>query len=129
MNALARDIVVRLQQAGHVAYFAGGCVRDQLLGIEAKDCDVATSATPASALRANSRGAGRAHKPFNMCVSSSFSSFRTFPWPAYKRPSTRHLFHRHLDIRPAPTRPTWMSLPSTLAIQSRLNTSLPLSFF
>jgi poly(A) polymerase len=46
MNALARDIVVRLQQAGHVAYFAGGCVRDQLLGIEAKDFDVATSAKP-----------------------------------------------------------------------------------
>ena len=46
MNALARDIVVRLQQAGHVAYFAGGCVRDQLLGIEAKDYDVATSAKP-----------------------------------------------------------------------------------
>jgi poly(A) polymerase len=46
MNALARDIVVRLQQAGHVAYFAGGCVRDQLLGFEAKDYDVATSAKP-----------------------------------------------------------------------------------
>ena len=46
MNALARDIVVRLQQTGHVAYFAGGCVRDQLLGIEAKDFDVATSAKP-----------------------------------------------------------------------------------
>jgi poly(A) polymerase len=46
MNALARDIVVRLQQAGHIAYFAGGCVRDQLLGIEAKDYDVATSAKP-----------------------------------------------------------------------------------
>jgi poly(A) polymerase len=46
MNVLARDIVVRLQQAGHVAYFAGGCVRDQLLGIEAKDYDIATSAKP-----------------------------------------------------------------------------------
>lgn len=46
MNAKARDIVARLQQAGHVAYFAGGCVRDQLLGIEAKDYDVATGARP-----------------------------------------------------------------------------------
>ncbi len=34
-----------MQRAGHTAYLAGGCVRDQLLGIEAKDCDVATSAT------------------------------------------------------------------------------------
>jgi len=46
MNPSARDIVARLQKAGHVAYFAGGCVRDRLLGIEAKDYDVATSAKP-----------------------------------------------------------------------------------
>jgi poly(A) polymerase len=46
MNEGARAIVVRLQQAGHTAYFAGGCVRDRLLGIEAKDYDVATSARP-----------------------------------------------------------------------------------
>jgi poly(A) polymerase len=45
MNPRARDVVARLQRAGHTAYLAGGCVRDQLLGIEAKDCDVATSAT------------------------------------------------------------------------------------
>ncbi len=42
----ATDIVRRLVLAGHVAYFAGGCVRDQLLGIEPHDYDVATSATP-----------------------------------------------------------------------------------
>jgi poly(A) polymerase len=42
----ARDIVVKLRGAGHQAYFAGGCVRDMLLGVEPKDFDVATSATP-----------------------------------------------------------------------------------
>jgi poly(A) polymerase len=42
----AREIVVRLRGAGHQAYFAGGCVRDMLLGVEPKDFDVATSATP-----------------------------------------------------------------------------------
>jgi poly(A) polymerase len=42
----AREIVVALRSAGHQAYFAGGCVRDLLLGVEAKDFDVATSATP-----------------------------------------------------------------------------------
>src|SRR6202051_5175834 len=42
----AREIVVKLRAAGHQAYFAGGCVRDMLLGVEAKDFDVATSATP-----------------------------------------------------------------------------------
>ena len=42
----ARDIVLTLRSAGHQAYFAGGCVRDLLLGHEPKDFDVATSATP-----------------------------------------------------------------------------------
>jgi len=42
----AREIVLALRAAGHEAFFAGGCVRDMLLGIEAKDFDVATSATP-----------------------------------------------------------------------------------
>ncbi len=34
-----------LREHGHIAYFAGGCVRDQLLGFEPKDWDVATTAT------------------------------------------------------------------------------------
>src|ERR1700722_10600943 len=42
----AREIVVALRAAGHQAFFAGGCVRDMLMGVEAKDFDVATSATP-----------------------------------------------------------------------------------
>ncbi|MBT8043404.1 MAG: CCA tRNA nucleotidyltransferase [Verrucomicrobiae bacterium] len=37
---------MRLIDAGHTAYFAGGCVRDTLLGAEPKDYDIATSATP-----------------------------------------------------------------------------------
>ena len=42
----ALQIVERLRAAGYAAYFAGGCVRDMLLGHDAKDFDVATSATP-----------------------------------------------------------------------------------
>jgi poly(A) polymerase len=42
----AADVVRRLRAAGFVAYWAGGCVRDQLLGRTPKDYDVATSATP-----------------------------------------------------------------------------------
>ena len=42
----AEHIVHRLRAAGHEAYFAGGCVRDILLGVEPKDYDVATSAHP-----------------------------------------------------------------------------------
>jgi tRNA nucleotidyltransferase/poly(A) polymerase len=43
-DALA--VLRRLREAGHVAYFAGGCVRDLLLGREPKDWDVATDAPP-----------------------------------------------------------------------------------
>lgn len=42
----AIDVVEVLQNAGHQAVFAGGCVRDMLLGVEPKDIDIATSATP-----------------------------------------------------------------------------------
>jgi poly(A) polymerase len=42
----ASSIVATLRGVGHQAYFAGGCVRDMLLGLEPKDFDVATSATP-----------------------------------------------------------------------------------
>lgn len=40
----ARTIIETLRAAGFTAYLAGGCVRDTLLGVEAKDFDVATSA-------------------------------------------------------------------------------------
>ncbi len=42
----ARTVVETLRRHGHTAYFAGGCVRDRLLGIVAKDFDVATDARP-----------------------------------------------------------------------------------
>lgn len=42
----AFQTVQRLQEAGFEALLAGGCVRDQLLGKEPKDFDVATSARP-----------------------------------------------------------------------------------
>jgi len=48
----ALRIVRRLRALGHVAYFAGGCVRDLLLGMVPKDFDVATSATPERVLEA-----------------------------------------------------------------------------
>jgi poly(A) polymerase len=42
----ATEIVRTLRERGHQAYFAGGCVRDLLLGREPADYDVATDATP-----------------------------------------------------------------------------------
>ena len=43
----ATDVVRRLRSAGHEALWAGGCVRDELLGLTPQDYDVATSARPA----------------------------------------------------------------------------------
>lgn len=42
----ALRIIQQLRNADHIAYLAGGCVRDQLLGETPKDYDVATSAHP-----------------------------------------------------------------------------------
>ncbi len=45
-RSAAQDILRTLRNAGHEAYFAGGCVRDELLGFTPQDYDIATSATP-----------------------------------------------------------------------------------
>ncbi|HSU85317.1 MAG TPA: CCA tRNA nucleotidyltransferase [Chthoniobacterales bacterium] len=46
MEATARALVDRLRAAGHIAYFAGGCVRDLVRGKAPKDFDIATDARP-----------------------------------------------------------------------------------
>lgn len=45
----ARAIVQGLRYANYDAYVVGGCVRDSLLGLEPKDWDICTSATPEEA--------------------------------------------------------------------------------
>lgn len=42
----AKELIMLLQNNGHKAYAVGGCVRDALMGIQAKDTDITTSATP-----------------------------------------------------------------------------------
>jgi len=46
LREAARAVAARLREAGHIAYFNGGCVRDRLLGIAPKDHDIATDARP-----------------------------------------------------------------------------------
>jgi len=43
---LAVSIVRRLQSAGFIAYFVGGCVRDRLINITPREYDIATNASP-----------------------------------------------------------------------------------
>lgn len=42
----AVEVAAKLRAAGHVAYWAGGCVRDELLGRTPKDYDIASDARP-----------------------------------------------------------------------------------
>lgn len=46
MEKTAREICARLRERGHIAYFAGGSVRDMVRGLEPKDIDIATDARP-----------------------------------------------------------------------------------
>ncbi|MEK0444713.1 MAG: hypothetical protein RLZZ399_34 [Verrucomicrobiota bacterium] len=46
MERAARSVVARLQEAGHEALYAGGCVRDMLRNVAPHDYDIATSARP-----------------------------------------------------------------------------------
>lgn len=48
---LATEIVRKLNAAGFLAYFAGGCVRDLMMNQTAKDYDVATTASPDEVIR------------------------------------------------------------------------------
>ena len=55
MESTARTIVRKLRGAGHVAYYAGGSVRDLLRGQVPKDIDVATDARPEAVQKMFSR--------------------------------------------------------------------------
>jgi tRNA nucleotidyltransferase/poly(A) polymerase len=52
MRNAALKVVQTLQDRGFQAVFAGGCVRDERLGLSPKDYDVATNAVPAEVLAA-----------------------------------------------------------------------------
>src|SRR5947199_9305851 len=46
MEQTAREVAARLRERGHIAYFAGGCVRDIIRGETPKDFDIVTDARP-----------------------------------------------------------------------------------
>src|SRR5450631_1678842 len=81
MNPRARDIVAQLQRAGYTAYLAGGCVRDHLLGVEAKDYDIATNARPEQVQRLFPRVTDLTGKSFGVLrvmVDDEFFEVATF---------------------------------------------------
>lgn len=61
------EIIRTLHARGHVAYLAGGCVRDELLGREPEDYDVATEAHP-DAVVASFPRSGEVGKSFGVVI-------------------------------------------------------------
>ncbi len=51
MEKVALGVAARLRQSGHLAYFAGGCVRDMVRGLIPKDYDIVTDARPEAVQR------------------------------------------------------------------------------
>jgi poly(A) polymerase len=75
----AVDVVRSLQQAGFTALWAGGCVRDELLGLHPNDYDVATDARPDQVM-----------KLFRRCVPVG-ASFGVIEVVGPRGPHGRHL--------------------------------------
>jgi hypothetical protein len=46
MEETARAIAAKLREHNHIAFFAGGCVRDMVRNLPPKDIDIATDARP-----------------------------------------------------------------------------------
>lgn len=87
----AVEIVRRLCAAGHEAYIVGGAVRNHLLGMPAKDYDVATSARPqqVAGLFAHTMMVGAAFGVALVVLDATRTEVATF------RRDGRYIDHRH----------------------------------
>lgn len=84
------EVVRRLRQAGHVAFWAGGCVRDYLRGVPPKDYDVATDARPEQVRRLFAR---------TVAVGESFGVIRVIAAPGDIEVATFRADGRYSDGR------------------------------
>src|SRR5260370_34617956 len=89
----ALAIIARLRERGFNAYLAGGCVRDRVLGVEAKDYDIATDARPevVQELFDNTAGVGARFGVIIVVVDGDAFEVATFradaPYVDSRRPS------------------------------------------
>lgn len=76
----AVKVLYRLNKAGFDAFLVGGCVRDHLIGIEPKDFDVVTNATPEEVhtIFSNSRLIGRRFKLVHVTFGREIIEVSTF---------------------------------------------------
>lgn len=76
----AVEAVRRLQEAGFIAYLAGGCVRDLVMGRPPKDFDIATNAVPDKvlALFPDSVGVGKSFGVIRVPLPAAWYEVATF---------------------------------------------------
>ncbi|MCB5162579.1 polynucleotide adenylyltransferase PcnB [Marinomonas algarum] len=76
----AVKVLYRLNSAGYDAFLVGGCVRDHLIGMEPKDFDVVTNATPEEvhSIFSNSRLIGRRFKLVHVTFGREIIEVSTF---------------------------------------------------
>ncbi len=104
-RAVATAVVRTLVDAGHVAYFNGGCVRDELLGLHPEDYDVATDAHP-ERVRELFRSTNEVGAAFGVMlvhvdrVTIEVATFREEgPYTDRRRPDTVHYSDAEHDAR------------------------------
>jgi poly(A) polymerase len=94
-----------LRQAGHIAYFAGGCVRDLLLGLDPKDYDVATDALPerVRSIFPSTQAVGQAFGVILVRIGKSVLEVATFRTDGHyldgRRPASVHFTTAKEDAR------------------------------
>jgi poly(A) polymerase len=100
----ALQIVERLREHGFAAYLAGGCVRDRILGVKAKDFDIATDARPevVQKLFANTVAVGAKFGVIVVIIDGDAFEVATFradaPYLDGRRPSAVHFGTLEADV-------------------------------
>jgi poly(A) polymerase len=103
VTSAAVTVVRGLKDAGFDAYLVGGCVRDLLLGIQPKDFDVATNATPEDVRHVfrRARLIGRRFRIAHVRVGRDLIEVSTFRQRAVDEEVTEARTRRELGDRPS----------------------------
>lgn len=99
ISPCAIKIILDLQKAGYLAFVVGGAVRDLLLGLEPKDFDVVTNATPEEirALFRRSRIIGRRFRLVHVMCGSDTVEVSTFRGSSSADKNDEVTMHKHAD--------------------------------
>lgn len=99
ISPCAIKITSGLQQAGYSAFVVGGAVRDLLMGLEPKDFDVVTNATPEEvrAIFRRSRIIGRRFRLVHVICGAETIEVSTFRGNSVVDKNTENRVHKHAD--------------------------------